>query len=49
MASSRPDYKPPLVLTLTAEMLGVEDNGNTKEEFKTLSTSESEGFSEVGN
>ncbi|KAG4989537.1 hypothetical protein JHK82_031863 [Glycine max] len=28
-------------------MLGVEDNGNTKEEFKTLSTSESEGFSEA--
>ncbi|KAG4387360.1 hypothetical protein AAZX31_11G210000 [Glycine max] len=47
LASSRPDYKPPLVLTLTAEMLGVEDNGNTKEEFKTLSTSESEGFSEA--
>ena len=48
MASSRPDYQPPLVLTLTAEMLE-EDNGNTQEEFKTLSTSELEGFSEVGN
>lgn len=48
LASSRPDYQPPLVLTLTAEMLE-EDNGNTQEEFKTLSTSELEGFSEVGN
>ncbi|TKY47296.1 Werner syndrome ATP-dependent helicase-like [Spatholobus suberectus] len=47
LASSRPDYQPPLVLTLTAEMLGEEDNGNTQEEFKTLSTSESEGFSEA--
>ena len=49
MASSTPDYQPPLILTLTAEMLGEEDNGNTQEEFKTLSTSELEGFSEVGN
>ncbi|KHN18629.1 uncharacterized protein LOC114396797 [Glycine soja] len=47
LASSRPDYQPPLVLTLTAEMLGEEDNGNTQEAFKTLSTSESEGFSEA--
>lgn len=48
MASSTPDYQPPLVMTLTAEMLE-EDDGNTQEEFKTLSTSEPEGFSEVGN
>ncbi|XP_020203680.1 uncharacterized protein LOC109789190 [Cajanus cajan] len=47
LASSRPDYQPPLVLTLTSEMLGEEDNGNTQEEFKTLSTSESERFSEA--
>ncbi|KAK7387319.1 hypothetical protein VNO78_28037 [Psophocarpus tetragonolobus] len=46
LASSTPDYQPPLVLTLTAEMVG-EENGNTQEEFKTLSTSESEGFSEA--
>ncbi|RDX94035.1 hypothetical protein CR513_23629, partial [Mucuna pruriens] len=46
LASSTPDYQPPLVLTLTAEMLGEEDNGNTQE-FKTLSTSELEGFSET--
>ncbi|KAL9320181.1 hypothetical protein ACSQ67_012020 [Phaseolus vulgaris] len=47
LASSTPDYQPPLILTLTAEMLGEEDNGNTQEEFKTLSTSELEGFSEA--
>jgi len=49
LASSRPDYQPPLVLTLTADMLGEEDNGNTQDEFKALSTSELDGFSEVGN
>ena len=49
MASSTPDYQPPLVLSLTAEMLGEEDNGSTQEGFKTLATSELEGFSEVGN
>ncbi|XP_014519149.1 uncharacterized protein LOC106776266 isoform X1 [Vigna radiata var. radiata] len=47
LASSRPDYQPPLVLTLTAEMLGEEDNGNTQDEFITLSTSELDGFSEA--
>ncbi|XP_019439561.1 PREDICTED: uncharacterized protein LOC109345181 [Lupinus angustifolius] len=47
LASSTPDYQPRLVLSLTAEMLGEEENGSTQEEFKTLATSESEGFSEA--
>lgn len=48
MASCRPDYQPPLILSLTTEMLGEEENGST-EDFKILATSESGGFSEVGN
>ncbi|XP_061344896.1 uncharacterized protein LOC133290798 [Gastrolobium bilobum] len=47
LASSRPDYQPPLVLSLTAEMLGEEENRSPQEEFKILGTSESDGFSEA--
>ncbi|XP_027334856.1 uncharacterized protein LOC113849276 isoform X2 [Abrus precatorius] len=46
LASSRPDYQPPLVLSLTAEMLGEEENRSTQE-FKTLASSTPEGFSEA--
>ncbi|KAK7305580.1 hypothetical protein VNO77_43486 [Canavalia gladiata] len=46
LASSRPDYQPPLVLSLTAEMLGEEEDRSAQEEFKTSVTLESEGFSE---
>ncbi|KAK7290316.1 hypothetical protein RIF29_04638 [Crotalaria pallida] len=47
LASCTPDYQPPLVLSLTAEMLGEEESKITQEEYKILPTSESEGFSEA--
>ncbi|XP_020968059.1 uncharacterized protein LOC107617274 isoform X2 [Arachis ipaensis] len=47
LASSTPDYQPSLVLSLTAELLGEEENMSTQEESKTLATSDLDGFSEV--
>lgn len=44
LASSRPDYQPPLVLPLIGEL--EEKENRSTEEFKILATSESEGFSE---
>ncbi|KAJ1422981.1 Winged helix-like DNA-binding domain superfamily [Sesbania bispinosa] len=43
---STPDYQPPLVLSLTDEMVGEEENRST-EDFKILATSDLEGFSEA--
>jgi hypothetical protein len=45
LASSRPDYQPPLVLPLVGEL--EEEENRSTEEFKNLATSESQGFSEV--
>ncbi|MED6216776.1 hypothetical protein PIB30_011103 [Stylosanthes scabra] len=47
LSSSTPDYQPPLVLLLTAELLKEEENVSTLEEPKTLATSDLDGFSEV--
>ncbi|KAF7816268.1 Werner syndrome ATP-dependent helicase isogeny [Senna tora] len=47
LASSTPDYQPPLVLSVTTEMDDEEENRGAPEEFKTLATSETEGFSEA--
>lgn len=46
MDSCRPDYQPPLVLSLVGEMLGEEENRSTQES-NILATSELEGSSEV--
>ena len=48
LSSCRPDYQPPLILPVTSEMVGEESRSEQKE-FKILATSESDGFSEVGN
>ncbi|WJX37048.1 DNA helicase [Trifolium repens] len=45
LASSRPDYQPPLVLPLVGEL--EEEENRSTEEFKNLATSESQGFSEA--
>ncbi|KAK4274954.1 hypothetical protein QN277_018107 [Acacia crassicarpa] len=47
LASSTPDYQPPIVLTVTAEMLDEEENRSAPEEFQSLATSDTEGFSEA--
>lgn len=51
LSSATPDNQPPLVLPVTNEMVDEEGNiSNSGEvgELKSLSTLESEGFSEVG-
>ncbi|CAJ2640559.1 unnamed protein product [Trifolium pratense] len=45
LASSRPDYQPPLVLPLVGEL--EEEENRSTEEFKNLTASESQGFSET--
>ncbi|XP_054819633.1 uncharacterized protein LOC129318729 isoform X1 [Prosopis cineraria] len=47
LASSTPDYQPPIVLSVTSEMLDDEENRSAPEEFKSLAPSDAEGFSEA--